>query len=331
VLDAGDTPRTQWFPLEQDNVWVVQLTNTYTRIISCLQDSQSQLLVRGLFGEDVAMRGNSSGTLRGLGLGRHWQTLFRFNRQSGLNWRFNLAFTQCSTEHAHWSTNKETVVTPAGIFAGCRHLYLAAAYATPRACGEIDPSELWFAPNFGPVALKSANGDLFVLTSAKVGSLILPANTNGVATTLASDQDSYVNIGPGLICPPCTTNLPPCEAPCRMGGPVTATAHFTFTVINQSPRPVTFTFPTTQRFDIDLLDQSNAVVKAWSDGHAFGNVATTQTMQPGETNTYTGDISLADRQGIQLRGVYAARAFLTDSSGPTVQAATLINVTLIEP
>jgi hypothetical protein len=331
VLDAGNVPATQWFPLQKDNVWVLQLTNTETRIISCLQDSQSQALVRGLFKEDVEMRANSSGALLGLGSRRHWQTLFRFNRRNSLKWGFNLTGGSCSAEQANWTTNKETVVTPAGTFAGCRHLNLAALTMTNSSCGAVDPSELWFAPGVGPVALKSANGDLYLLSSAKIGKQSLPPATNGVVATLASDQDSYVNVAFGIVCPPCVTATPPCEVPCRIGDPVTATAHFTFEVINQSPDPAIFTFPTTQQFDIDLIDQSGVLVKAWSDGQAFGNIVTTLAMAPGQTNTYSGDISLADRQGKQLNGVYVARAFLTDSSGPTVQATTLITVTLIEP
>jgi len=329
VLDAGNGPATQWFPLQKDNVWVLQLTNTDTRIISCLQDSQS--LVRGLFQEDVELRVNSSGTMFGLGSSGHWQTLFRFTRRNGLKWRFNLSGASCSAEQAHWITGKETVATPAGTFPGCRHLQLAALDMTNSTCGAVDPSELWFAPNVGPVALKSANGDLYLLSSAKVGTLSLPTATNGIVAALASDQGSYVNVAFGVVCPPCSTDSPPCEAPCRIADPVTATAHFAFEVINQSANAIAFMFPTTQRFDIDLIDQSNTVVKAWSDGRAFGNVATWQTMQPDQTNTYSGDISLADRQGNQLNGVYVAQAFLTDSSGPTVQATTLISVTLIEP
>lgn len=331
VLDAANVPATQWFPLQKDNVWVLQFTNSDTRTISCLQDSRSQSLVRGLFQGDVQLRGNSSGVLLGLGSSRRWQTLFRFNRRNGLPWGFNLTGDSCSAEQANWITNTEIVATPAGTFAGCRHLALAVLTVTNSACGAADPSELWFAPNIGPVALKSANGDLYLLSSAKIGKLSLPSPTNGIVATLASDQDSYVNVGFGIVCPPCVTASPPCEIACRIGDPVTATAHFTFEVINQSPDPVAFTFLTTQRFDIDLIDQSGVVVKAWSDGHAFGNVATTLAMAPGQTNTYSGDISLADREGHQLSGAYVARAFLTDSSGPTVQATKLISVTLIEP
>lgn len=331
VLDAGNVRATQWFPLQKDNVWVLQLTNSDTRTISCLQASRSQSLVQGLFQEDVQLRGNSSGTLLGMGSTRHWQTLFRFNRRNGLKWGFNLTGESCSAEQANWITNKEIVVTPAGTFAGCRRLNLAALTVTNPACATADPSELWFAPNVGPVALKSANGDLYLLSSAKIGKQSLPPATNGVVATLTSDHDSYVNVASGIVCPPCVTASPPCEIACWMDGPVTATAHFTFEVINQSPDPVTFTFPTTQQFDIDLIDQSGAIVKAWSDGQAFGDIVTTLTMQPGQTNTFSGDISLADRQGHQLSGVYVAQAFLTDSSGPTVQATTLITVTQVEP
>ncbi len=330
LLTAEHRAPINWFPLQKDNTWVLQLTNTDTRIISCLPVSGLKLLVRGLFQEDIQVRGNSSGVLFGLGTTHNWQALFRFGRPNKLPWRFNLTADRCTAEQAHWLPNNETIVTPAGTFTGCRHLQLAKDNRVKSTCVAEDPSELWFAPNIGPVGLRSAQGDLYLLTSAKIGQQSLPPATNNVVATLAADRNSYLNIGSGLICPPCVTNIPACEIACRIGGPVSATAHLTFVVSNQSTSQVIFTFPTSQQFDIHLIDQSGAIVKAWSDGLAFTNIITTLTMQPGQTNTFTGDMLLTDRHGQQLQGGYVAEAFLTGYGASTVQAMTVISVTLIE-
>ena len=326
VLAAEHPPPTQWFPLQPGNVWILQSTNRDTRAISCQPISRSRWLVRGIFPAEVQLRGNSAGLVWGRESARAWQDLFRFGRQTLQPWRFNLTGARGAGEQAHWMTTPETVHTPAGAFTGCRHLQLAARPGLNPAGGAVDPAELWFAPNVGPVGLQSAAGDLYLLAAAQVGQQNFPPTTNDLVATLAADRAAYTNDLGG--CPPCVTNSPPCELPCY--DPAIATAHCTFAVRNRSANPIQLSFPTNQQFDIDLIDSAGAVVKAWSDGRAFANIVTTVTLEPGQTKAFVGDISLVDRQGKPLQGEYVARAFLT-AGDPPVQATTVITVTRIAP
>jgi hypothetical protein len=172
---------------------------------------------------------------------------------------------------------------------------------------------------------------LFLLASATVGTHIYPPPANGMEATLTADETSYTNISNHLvICPPCTTNVPPCEVPCYLAGGTNVTATFAFQVANGSADPQTLTFLTTQRFDLQLIDTNGAVVAAWSDGRAFGQVATMVTFAPGQTQDYSIAMVLADRAGDSLSGPYTARAFLTNTGSPAgVEATTAIKVILL--
>src|SRR5882762_845368 len=91
AAEAGSSSASQWFPLQQGNEWVLQSTNDEMRIVSCIQNSGSQWLVRGLLEDDIWFRSNSSANLPGLGPTRHWQNILRFNRRAGMPWTFHRA------------------------------------------------------------------------------------------------------------------------------------------------------------------------------------------------------------------------------------------------
>ena len=156
----------------------------------------------------------------------------------------------------------------------------------------------------------------------------LPAE-EGIVATLQTDQAVYTNQPASAWCPPCTTNDPPCMLPCYFMEEQTAVAHFAFAVSNQSDAPRTFEFSTGQQFDIQIIDESGAIVAAWSDDKVFPQMMTSFTLAPGETKTFTADMALKDRDGQQLNGSYEARGFLTVINPESrVEATTQIAVTL---
>src|SRR6266567_8237543 len=140
---------------------------------------------------------------------------------------------------------------------------------------------------------------------------IPPPVGSGIVATLELDQDIYTNQPAGVWCPPCTTNVPPCMLPCYLIEEKTAVARFTFTVINQYNMPRAFQFVSGQHFDIEIFDQTGRVVAAWSDDEFFIQSLTSFTLGPGESVMFTADMSLKDRDGQQLNGMYQVRAFLT--------------------
>jgi hypothetical protein len=152
-----------------------------------------------------------------------------------------------------------------------------------------------------------------------------------MVATLEADQNVYTNQAGTVWCPPCVTNSPPCMLPCYLLGRTTAVARFSFQVSNQYPVARTFEFPSSQQFDIELIDQTGDVVAAWSDSQVFAQGQTSFTLEPGQTVTFIGDIPLNDRNGQQLNGTYQARGFMTTSGPqPPVEATSQIAVAISE-
>lgn len=65
----------------------------------------------------------------------------------------------------------------------------------------------------------------------------------------------------------------------------------TITLTNRSRRPITLDFPTTQRFEIYLLNATGKVLTAWSDNHAFTEEPATIMVNPQEHVEYDGTIA----------------------------------------
>jgi hypothetical protein len=326
------TPGTSWFPLQSGNEWVLGTTQAVTRTIACAAVGPAKWQLTGLFDEPVFVRYSAGLDLKAshTGLGQ-WQTVFRFSRSDNVPYRFNLTGNQCGMLQAYWTASDGIIVTPAGTFTGCRRWQSTFATAHTNGCPSSATADLWFAPGVGPVALQSGDGQMFLLTAAKVGTHSYPPPATGMEASLTADHSVYTNIANHLvICPPCTTNVPPCEVPCRLAGGTNVTATFSFEVTNASSNPQTLTFLTGQRFDLQLIDTNGTVVAAWSDGKAFPQYAAMVTFAPGQTQDYSIPIVLEDRDGNSLSGPYTARAFLTNTGPPVgVEATTQIRVVLL--
>src|SRR5438093_7453709 len=156
-----------------------------------------------------------------------------------------------------------------------------------------------------------------------------PPAGKGIVATQQADQDVYTNQTAAVWCPPCVTNWPPCMLPCYLIEEKTAVAQFTFEVTNEYDLPRTFRFSSGQQFDIEIIDEAGRVVAAWSDDKFFIQSLTTFTLEAGESVTFTAEIPLKDREGLQLNGAYRVRALLTTSGPqPRVEATSQIAVTL---
>jgi hypothetical protein len=68
----------------------------------------------------------------------------------------------------------------------------------------------------------------------------------------------------------------------------------TITLTNKAKKPITLEFPTTQRFEIYLLNSTGKVLTAWSDNRAFTDDPTTVLINPGEHVEY--DETIATRE-----------------------------------
>jgi len=327
---SAPLPRTQWLPLQAGNQWTLTATNGNTRVIQIDATPPGPWQATGLFDQPVAVRFASGGDLnlqaRGADRGP-WQTLARFGRKENRPWQFDLTGNTCGGTRAWWDSSDATIVTPAGTFTGCRRWHSVRLMATANDCPSVATADIWFAPDTGPVGLLTGVGDWYWLTAARVGDRVYPRPPNGIVAQLTTDESVYTNISDHLlICPPCATNIPPCAAPCYLSGGTNATAAFDFTVTNATDQPQTFIFPG-QKFDIQLIDTNGVVVALWSIGKAFPNFVIALVLPPGQSLDYSAQMELVDRTGAPLHGPYTARAFLTNTAGPTgIEASTTFQV-----
>jgi len=65
----------------------------------------------------------------------------------------------------------------------------------------------------------------------------------------------------------------------------------TIRLTNKAKKPVTLEFPSTQRFEIYLLNAAGKVLTAWSDNHAFLDEPATVLINPGEHVEYAETIA----------------------------------------
>ncbi len=77
---------------------------------------------------------------------------------------------------------------------------------------------------------------------------------------------------------------------------------------NRAKRPITLEFPTSQRFEIHLMNSSGKVLTAWSDNHAFTQEVSTIMVNPQEHIEYT--------ETIATRELTANKVFLCEAYFP---------------
>jgi hypothetical protein len=96
------------------------------------------------------------------------------------------------------------------------------------------------------------------------------------------------------------------------------------TVINRSDNPVPFTFNTTQRFEIELVDSEGQVVSRWSEGQVFGQIMTTENLAPRASWYFHGDLPIP-LGGLGERN-YITRIYVTADLKPGAQSPLKITV-----
>ena len=156
------------------------------------------------------------------------------------------------------------------------------------------------------------------MTSAVVGGTLWPLSAGSVQGAMALDQPSYVNVPDTVPCPtgPCPSNAQ------------TASAAVTFTVTNGTDQALTWHFGTACQFDIDVASVTGEVVRRLSDGRFCTQAPTQLSLGPGEVKVFTANLTLEDRDGLQLDGDFTLSARLLGPDGPTPTASSALAVTI---
>jgi hypothetical protein len=308
-----------WFPMATGNTWTYE-SSLGTRTIRLANVGEGMAEVFGVAGSSswVGVSSSSANTLmRWDADAGAWTSWLRFGFAST---PWNVGTAACTGAKYRRSATGTTTSTPAGAFADTRTISIEQVPSKTALCAPPAFTELTFAANVGLVAFKTGRGERFVLKSATVGGKQLPTGGGTVTASLTLDKASYVSTPNTIRC--ITTPCPSNEQ--------TAVAKATFTVTNGSSTTQTWNFRTGCQYDIELVAASGLVVKRLSDERACTMALTSVTLAPGQSRTWSADVALNDRDGLQLDGSYTARARLIPSANaaaaPTASRAFSVRI-----
>jgi len=192
----------------------------------------------------------------------HWLNLwYKLGAAVGTKWHFvHEGGMPCNSPLlATLVSRTDTVTVPAGTFAHC----VKVVYSE-HGCADAGMTAEWFAPGVGLVKRvdTSIAGPMeTVLVEARVDGHMYPRDRllDGLGVLVKSDAPVYTN----NLMPPVVA-LPVLEAD--------------LIVFNFGDQPVTFTFPSSQRFDFVIRDKEGKEMYRWSDGQAFLMVTGSETL-----------------------------------------------------
>ncbi len=306
--ELSSSRAAEWFPMSEGDSWTLTNKNkTQTIRIEYAEDGIR--LATGINGDEDLWLGyapRSPNSLYAFNFDAdQWEPFIRFGYRY-TPWAFSFNDSGCGKFHARRTATDIQVSTPAGLFKDARTIEFTQVPAPHVRCVAPAFSHITFAHNVGPIAIVNGMGETFLLKSAKVGNRSYPvAQTAAVKATVSSDRAVYVNQPNTIRC--ITTPCP--------GNEVTAVARFALTVTNTSTTAQQFQFSSGKQFDFEILNAQGKVVKAWSDDRMFTMALSQFSLQPGASRTFRGEVSLKDRDGLQLNGHYTVRGKLTVRDG----------------
>ncbi len=99
---------------------------------------------------------------------------------------------------------------------------------------------------------------------------------------------------------------------------------------NRSKSQMSFSFSTTQRFDIELVDKAGKVVTSWGQGRKFGDSVVTEQLAPKSSWDFEGQLPLFDTSfNWAPAGQYTIRVFLTADTVVAAQSPLLFQIGLL--
>jgi hypothetical protein len=293
-----------WFPLNSANTWTYEssLGSTRTVRLGTVTDGMAELSGLTSSATWVGVTSSTSTTLMQWdSASRSWRSWLRFGFAST---PWSVGTEPCTGARFRRSGTGATVSTPAGAFADTRTISIEQLSHPTAFCAPPAFSEMTFAAGVGLISFRTGRGERFVLKSATVDGKRVPAGNGTVSATVTLDRASYVNTPNTIRC--VTTPCP--------GNEETAVARVTFTVTNGSPAAQTWNFRTGCQLEVEVVSASGLVVKRLSDDRACTMALTSVSLAAGQSRTWSAELPLTDRDGLQLDGSFTARARLIPSA-----------------
>jgi hypothetical protein len=308
---TSSSAATTWFPIQAGNSWSFSGPNGQTRTVSLssVRDGVGQL--SGLFSAPIWV-GASTATSPTLMAwdGAAWVPFVRFGYTS-TSWVFGE--NVCTGFTLRRSSTGTTVATPAGAFSDTRAISLTQNTSPTVRCAPPAVSALTFESRVGLIAFTSGRGERFVLTQATVNGVRVPASSGAgkVEATVSLDKTAYVSEPNTIRC--VTTPCPNNEK--------TAVVQASFTVTNRTSTTQRWDFATGCQFDLEVVSSTGIALVKLSTTQVCTQALSSLTLSPGQRKTFTGEVTLLDRTGLQLDGAFTLRARLVPRAGPTAPVA----------
>ena len=301
---VGEGSIADYFPLEVGNQWIYEQSGRISgqTIVVEVLDSEwiegyQYALLAGIAREGTWVRVSDEGILLNLDRASGREAVWAdFSATAGQE--YSTEFDPCSPR-ARVVSRSATIQVPVGEFENA----LAVGYPMSF-CADAGLESDYFVPGVGLVEhtqLTIAGPSTLSLIYARIRGVTVLSRPE-VAFGLSLDQGSY------------TTRLTSPVLSARIALRVT------------QPEPLELTFPTGQRFEFEIRDESGQLVYRWSDGMAFTLAFGTESFGPGETN-WLVRVPLTDALGNLLDpGAYEARAWLTTEGASRFSASVIFDI-----
>lgn len=288
---------SNFFPLRSGNTWTFTDGAAGSRTVRVSRSSGSVHLVEGFSSSPVWMAVTGSRLWVWNGTTRAWQTFVNFASAAETRVSFG---GPCETYAVRQAGNKLALVTPAGSFSPAVRYELTMTPPPHVRCAMPPLAALTFAENAGLVEIRDPNQVVFALERASVSGRSYPVPT--AKATLTMDRAQY-----------------------RLGADGTATLRATLVVKNETTRPMTFPFASSQQFELSVETSSGETAYFWSADKSFLTALTSFTLAPGQSRTFTETFTLQNA----APGWHTVKAWLPTRSGPKPEAS--VKVELLAP
>jgi len=274
--------QAEYFPLAQGDVW----------IYSCNGSCGSQATVTVLIGPSMTVKGITYSQLQGWFGGNYWVR----EDSDGHVW----AYDANSQQEALWyafGTSAGSAYSEAIPSACCGQATLQSTHSAYQ--GPVGSYDSALEINYPGVSNAGVSRELFLPYAGLVSRTALTGGSVAKYDLMYSRLSGVTF----LSRPEVSTSLALDHAVYSPANSALLTARLS--ILNNTSDPVSLTFATSQKYDLQILDNEGKVVYQWSKGKAFAQIVTTVSLQ-NETD-YVLTVPLA---GV-APGNYTARGWLT--------------------
>jgi len=220
-----------------------------------------------------------------------YQKLVDFREPVGTKWRIDVE--PCNKGEVTLGARNETVATRAGSFRGVMRLDLQTS------CADGGVTSIWFAPKVGVIRWSSSSiaGPVTTeLVSAKIAGVAYPKASGVTVTGKFPSPEQWINKMPVV------------------GGPrAPKSMKLELELKNDTGRDLSYSFLSSQRYEITIYDATNRMVKRWSENKRFAMAQKVDVLKAGENWTFRDSIDLRGATGDLAEGDYVVVIEMTSS------------------